>query len=70
MVNNNPVAFCGHWATGLEIKEAAIAQKVAIQLDFVLFDQTGESMKTIGDTDRLELHHGQKFQAVTPDDNS
>ncbi|MEH1869960.1 multiubiquitin domain-containing protein [Nostoc sp.] len=70
-VNERPVTFSEHKATGLEIKQTAIKQGVAIQEDFVLFEVKGNSpLKQIGDCETITLHEGQKFRATAPDDNS
>lgn len=70
-VNERPVTFSEHKATGLEIKQTAIKQGVAIQEDFVLFEVKGNSpLKQIGDCESIALHEGQKFRATAPDDNS
>jgi Multiubiquitin len=71
IVNERPVTFSEHKATGLEIKQTAIKQGVAIQEDFVLFEVKGNSpLKQIGDCETVTLHEGQKFRATAPDDNS
>lgn len=70
-VNERPVNFSNHKATGLEIKQTAIKQGVAIQADFVLFEVKGNAqLKQIGDCDTVTLHKGQVFRATAPDDNS
>lgn len=70
-VNNHEVTFHDHKATGLEIKKTAISQKVPIQVDFALFEMKGQGqLKQIGDREIVELHKGQAFRAVAPDDNS
>ncbi|MEI2579975.1 multiubiquitin domain-containing protein [Scytonema sp. PRP1] len=70
-VNERPVTFSEHKATGLEIKQTAIKQSVAIQEDFVLFEVKGNSsLKQIGDCETVTLHEGQQFRATAPDDNS
>ena len=70
-VNERPVTFSEHKATGLEIKQTAIKQAVAIQEDFVLFEVKGNSpLKQVGDCETVTLHEGQKFRATAPDDNS
>ncbi|MHC5777954.1 multiubiquitin domain-containing protein [Nostoc sp.] len=70
-VNERPVNFSQHKVTGLEIKQTAIKQGVAIQEDFVLFEVKGNSpLKQIGDCETITLHEGQKFRATAPDDNS
>lgn len=57
--------------SGLDIKQAAIAAGVAIQIDFVLSVETspGHSL-TIGDNDEIKIHNGQQFTALADDDNS
>ncbi len=69
-VNENPVSFTVKEATGRQIKETAINQGVRIQLDFNLFEKTGQKLHPIKDTDIMHLHEHQEFRAVTPDDNS
>ena len=70
-VNGHPVAFPDRKATGLEIKQAAIAQGVAIQLDFHLYwVNPGEHLKLIPDSETVELNENKEFRAVTPDENS
>jgi hypothetical protein len=69
-VNKKPVRIEGHRATGLEIKEAAIAQGVQIELDFQLASVHGDHRRIIGDADAVELHKDEKFVATAGDDNS
>jgi hypothetical protein len=70
-VNNRPVRVEDQRLTGLEIKEAAIAQRVPIQLDFLLSEQLkhGET-RIVGDTDEVKVDKHSKFTAVAGDDNS
>jgi hypothetical protein len=57
--------------TGLEIKQAAIAQGVNIQTDFVLFEDLGQGQRrVIGDNDVVNVHPGSSFEAIPHDDNS
>ena len=70
-VNEHPVAFSEKEATGLEIKETAIAQGVKIKPDFELFlVKPGEKPKQIADKEKVELKQDEKFHAVSPDDKS
>jgi len=70
-VNERPVVLAKHKVTGLEIKQIAIEQSVAIQTDFVLFEVKGDrSLKQIGDSEVVQPHKGQQFRATAPDDNS
>ena len=57
--------------TGLEIKQAAIAQGVPIQLDFQLAEirPNGEH-QIIGDGDVVTVTRHSKFVATAADDNS
>ena len=71
VVNKQPVRIEGPKATGLEIKEAAIAQGVKIELSFQLTEQLGDhKTKIIDNTDTVTLHEGAVFVAVADDDNS
>jgi hypothetical protein len=71
VVNTKPVIFEEHKQTGLQIKTTAIAQGVAIQADFPLFEVHGpHNLQPIGDRELVTLHPHQEFRAVAPDDNS
>jgi len=71
LVNEHPVRMDAGDSTGLGIKEAAIAQAVTIELDFVLSEELGAGRtKIIGNEDRVSIHPHAKFHAVAPDDNS
>ena len=70
-VNSRHVELAGHEATGLQIKEAAIAQGVSIQANFVLQQELANgSSRVIGDGDVVHLHDHLRFTAIAPDDNS
>lgn len=70
-VNGKPVVFHDEHATGLQIKEAAIAQGVNIKADFKLFlNREGHKPEAIADDQKIELKKGEKFRAVSPDDKS
>lgn len=69
-VNNKPVHFTKWVVTGLEIKQAAIAQGLPIKEDFVLYLKKDGDMKTIGDEDRVRLEECETFTCLAPDDNS
>lgn len=69
-VNDMPVT-APHQVTGLQIKEAAIAAHVPIQLDFVLSLEQGHGKtKIVTDSESITVHDGSEFVAVAPDDNS
>lgn len=70
-VNEMPVKLAGHFATGIEIKTAAIEQGVAIQPNFVLQEELPNgTSRIIGDHDRIHLRNHLRFTAILPDDNS
>jgi len=70
-VNERPVHLHGHDVTGLEIKQAAIAQGVPIQLDFILVEELGhDRTKPITDVDRVHVTDHSRFLANDGDDNS
>lgn len=70
-INNKHVKIKGPRVTGLEIKEAAIAQGVQIDLDFQLTEElpSGET-RIVGDTDTVTVNKHSVFTAVAGDDNS
>lgn len=71
LVNEKPVTLRRGVRIGLEIKQEAIDDGVAIQLDFVLSIETGPSQaRIIGDRDRIRVKPGQRYLAIADDDNS
>lgn len=70
-VNEKPVTIEKKSMTGLEIKQAAIAQGVSIQESFVLQEELPNgTSKIIGDSDIVHIHPHLRFTAIAPDDNS
>lgn len=69
-VNRRPVTIDGAHQTGTSIKEAAIAQGVPIQLDFLLTRKDGSKFKPVGDDENIRVHDGDEFRANDGDDNS
>lgn len=70
-VNKRQVEVDDRRMTGLEIKQAAIAQDVPIRLDFLLsHHRPNGDVEIIGDTDEVQVRQGAKFTAVAGDDNS
>lgn len=70
-VNNKPVAIIGPRVTGLQIKEAAIAQGVQIDLGFVLSQKLPSGKrKIIGDKDVVTVNKNSCFRAIANDDDS
>ena len=70
-LNRKEVKVDGRKVSGLEIKEAAIEQGVAIELDFKLAEETSEGkQKIISDADIVEVTDKSVFFATAGDDNS
>lgn len=70
-VNDKPVHISRGEHTGLEIKQAAIAQGVNIQLDFVLsLEKRRDETQIIGDNDLVRVKKDQRYVAIADDDNS
>ena len=71
LVNEQPVLINQKEVTGLEIKTAAIAQGVLIELNFSLQEELPNgTSNTIGNNDIVHIREHLKFTALTPDDNS
>lgn len=70
-VNGKPVVMHQRRATGYEIKAAAIAQNVAIEINFILQEElpNGHS-RIVGDNDPVKLREHERFTAIPNDDNS
>ena len=70
-VNRKPIKIAGPTATGLQIKETAIAAGVQIELSFQLSEKLPHrETRIVGDADVVEIHNGLHFIAVAGDDNS
>ncbi|HUX05628.1 MAG TPA: hypothetical protein VMV53_12080 [Acidimicrobiales bacterium] len=71
VVNRTQVHLETRKVSGVEFKEAAIAQGAELQLDFQLWriDADGKRHQ-IADDQEIELHDGERFAANAPDDNS
>lgn len=70
-VNELPVELTQRHVTGLTIKQAAITQRVPIQLDFVLSEELGDHRtRTIGDQEHVTVTTHSRFLAIPNDDNS
>ena len=71
LVNDQPVHVDGPKVTGLQIKEAAIRAGVQIDLGFQLIEELPDDRtRVVGDEDIIEVHAGNRFLALAPDDNS
>ena len=70
-VNGRPVELHEKKVSGLQIKEAAIAQHVAIEPSFILQEElpNGHS-RIVGDNDVIEVRDHERFTAIPNDDNS
>jgi len=70
-VNEKPVRIEGHRHNGLQIKEAAKAQGVKIELDFLLYLlRHHQPNKLITDGEEVDITHESRFHAIADDDNS
>jgi hypothetical protein len=70
IINNQRVELPERRMTGLEIKQAAIAQGVEIGLNFQVSVEIGKHWEVVGDNDTITVHERQEFIIVAPDDNS
>ena len=71
LVNEQVVTLPSRTVTGAQIKTAAIAQGVAIQLNFVLQEELPNgTSRIIGDADEVHWRAHLRFTAIAPDDNS
>lgn len=70
-VNGKPVPMADHRVTGLQIKQAAIAARVDIELDFQLsIRRPNGRLEVIDDDEKVAINKDSHFRAVAPDDNS
>ncbi len=69
-VNGQQVEMLKGEASGVEIKQAAIAKGVAIAPDFSLFLSGKDGLEPIRDDETIKLKKGLEFRAVAPDDVS
>lgn len=70
-VNNKPVKLVGHQQTGLQIKQAAIAQGVRIEIDYVLSEDLANGRsRIIGDDEEIHVKREACFEAIPNDDHS
>ena len=71
-VNRKPVTLHTHHVTGLEIKQAAIAQGVEIEEDFLLTIEAvdGHPARTVTDGETITITKHSEFTANDGDDDS
>ena len=66
-VNGTPVTV-PHKLTGEQLKEAAIAAGVRIQVDFNVYRKEGANYEPITDGDEITVHKDEQFRCVAADD--
>lgn len=69
-VNTHSVILTERRMTGLQVKQAAIAQGAELEVDFQLSVKHGHRFEVVGDTDPVTIREDQEFIAVDTDDNS
>jgi hypothetical protein len=69
-VNRRSISMGVRRATGSEIKAAAIAQGVQIEMDFLLAVRRHGRTDPVKDKQEVRLHQGECFVANAADDNS
>ncbi len=70
-VNRKRVSVPSREVTGFQIKEAAIAEGLQIELSFQLSEELEHHQtRIIGNDQVVRVHEGSKFLAVHGDDNS
>ncbi len=71
-VNTKPVTLPAHRVTGRQVKEAAIAQGVEIDIDFLLTLEAsgGKPARTIDDDETITVTRHSEFTANDGDDDS
>jgi len=70
-VNGRPVVLNERRLSGLQIKQAAISQHVAIELSFILQEELPNGHnRIVGDNDFVEVRDHERFTAIPNDDNS
>jgi hypothetical protein len=71
-VNEKPVELPSHRVTGLQIKEAAIAQGVEIKLDFELTEEAHDKKpaRTITDDEKITVTKHSEFLANDAEEDS
>src|SRR5262249_4923944 len=70
-VNGRAVKLPKEELTGLDIKQAAIAQHVPIELSFILeLELPNGRSPIIGDHEFLNVRNHERFTAIANDDNS
>ena len=70
-VNTRPVPLPDRSVTGLQIKQAAIAAGLPIDVGFVLLiDEHDGRDRVVGDDEAIKVNKNSTFTAIAPDDNS
>lgn len=71
-INRKPVELNDHRVTGMEIKQAALAQGVQIETDFLLTLEAsqGKPARTVADDETITVTKHSEFTANDVDDDS
>ena len=70
-VNTRPVTIVGREATGLQIKQAAIAAGLPVDLGFALMlEKENGREEPVADDQVVRVHHNIAFSLIAADDNS
>ena len=71
-VNGKAVVLADEHVTGLQVKQAAIAQKVDIELDFILVLEAehGNDPRQIADGERIKVDKHSRFTCNDGEDDS
>lgn len=71
-VNGKAVVLADKNVTGLQVKQAAIAQKVEIQLDFILVLEAehGNDPRQIADSEQIKVDKHSRFTCNDGEDDS
>jgi len=71
LVNGKALTVQDKDTTGLEIKQAAIAQGVNIKIDFKVFrDLSNGQQVRVADDESIKVHHKEQFDVLSNDDHS
>ena len=71
VVNKKAVTVPDREVTGLEIKQAAIAQGVNIQLNYLVFRDLPNGQQTeVKDDELIRVHPKERFDVLCNDDHS
>lgn len=70
-VNNRPVTLPDNRLTGLQVKQAAVAAGLPVDLGFQLIQEHPNGRDAVvGDDDEVKANTNSRFVMIAPDDNS